>query len=87
MTKFYNNNMAVKIKVGNSYRMMTYNQMDDSQRKYAVQTIMSNNAELAKIAAWTSKGHKYYASQETYTNLRKHGITGNIFVGTNGFVE
>ena len=88
LTNFYNNNMRVKVKVGdNNYKMLTYNQMDDKQRKSAVQTIMSNNAELAKIMAWTKAGNKYYGSATTYTTLRKRGITTNVYKGTKGFVK
>lgn len=87
LTKFYDNQMSVKVKVGTNYKALTYNQMTNEQRKNAVQNIMSNNAELAKIAAWTRAGHKYYGSSEIYTKLKKYGITKNIFVGNKGFVK
>lgn len=87
LNAFYNNKMSVKVKVGNSYKTLTYNQMDETQRKYAVQTIMSNNAELAKVLAWTKAGNKYYASATQYTLLRKRGVTTNVYRGTKGFVK
>lgn len=87
LTKFYDNKMRVKVKVGNTYKMLTYSQMNNEQRKNAVQTIMSNNAELTKITAWLSKGHKYYASDETYKKLISKGIKKNVYKGTKGFVE
>ena len=84
---FYKDEMRVKVKVGNTYKMLSYNQMDNTQRKLAVQTIMSNNAELAKIKAWTESGNKYYASAEMYSKLRKRDIIANVYKGTKGFVE
>ena len=61
--------------------------MTAEQRKRAVNTIMSNNAELAKIMAWTKKGNKYYASATMYTKLRNRGIKSNVYRGTKGFVS
>lgn len=87
LTKFYDNQMGVKVKVGTTYKTLTYNQMTNEQRKNAVQNIMSNNAELAKIVAWTRAGYKYYGSSEIYGKLKKYGITRNIFVGNKGFVK
>lgn len=87
LEEFYNNRMRVKVKVGNSYKTLTYSQMDDTQRRYAVQTIMSNNAEFAKVMAWTMNGNKYYASANDYTQLRKKGIRSNVYKGTKGFIK
>lgn len=87
LTKFYDNKMKVEVKVGNTYKLMSYNQMDDKQRKSAVQTIMSNNAELAKIYAWTVNGNKYYASETIYVKLKKYGISKNVYRGSQGFVK
>lgn len=84
---FYNNKMSIKIKVNNKYKNLTYNQMTVEQRKSAVETIMSNNAETAKILAWTTKGNKYYASAEKYQQLRNKGLKENIYRGTLGFVK
>ena len=87
LTKFYDNQMSVKVKVGDTYKTLTYNQMTNEQRKRAVQNIMSNNAELARILAWLKNGYKYYGSTEIYNKLRKYGITKNIYVGNRGFVK
>lgn len=85
LSKFYTNQMRVKVKTDTGYRELTYNQMTDRQRKNAVQSIMSNNAELAKIYAWTKAGNKYYATAEMYEKLHKHGIRTNVYRGTKGF--
>lgn len=85
LTDFYANKTKVKVKVGNAYQTLSYNQMTDEQRKYAVNTLMSNNAELVKIKAWTDAGNKYYTSEETYKKLKAKGIK-NIYVGNRGFV-
>jgi hypothetical protein len=87
LEKFYKNQMQVKIKVNNEYKTLTYNQMTDEQRRTAVNTIMSNNAEIAKIQAWTSQGNKYYASAELYKKLIERKITTNVYRGTKGFVK
>ena len=85
LSKFYTNQMRVKVKTDTGYKELTYNQMTDRQRKNAVQSIMSNNAELAKIYAWTKSGNKYYATAEMYEKLHKHGIRTNVYRGTKGF--
>ena len=85
LSKFYTNQMRVKVKTDTGYKELTYNQMTDKQRKNAVQSIMSNNAELAKIYAWTKAGNKYYATAEMYEKLHKHGIRTNVYRGTKGF--
>ena len=87
LTKFYDNKMKVEVKVGNTYKALSYNQMDNKQRKSAIQTIMSNNAELAKIYAWTIAGNKYYASEIIYAKLKKNGISKNVYRGSQGFVK
>lgn len=87
LTKFYDNQLAVKVKVGNQYKNLKYSQMNDDERKRAVQTLMQNNAELAKIIAWLSAGNKYYASATEYTKLTKAGYTKNLYRGTKGFVK
>lgn len=84
---FYKNKKTVRIKVGNTYKTMSYNQMDDVQRKAAVQQIMSKNATYAKIYAWTKAGNKYYASADEYKALKQLGITSNLYRGTQGFVK
>lgn len=89
LEKFYKNQLSVKVKdtTTNTYKTMFYNQMTDYQRKTAVQTIMSNNAELAKIKAWVSAGNKYYASATMYTTLTSRGVRSNVYKGTKGFVK
>ena len=87
LTAFYDNQMKVKVKIGNKFSYLSYNQMTNEQRKNAVQSIMSNNANLAKIMAWTSAGNKYYASAEMYSTLMQHGIKTNVYRGTKGFVK
>jgi len=87
LEKFYQNQMQVKIKVNNEYKTLTYNQMTEEQRRTAVNTIMSNNAEIAKIQAWTSQGNKYYASADLYKKLVERKITTNVYRGTKGFVK
>ncbi len=87
LEKFYQNQLQVKIKVNNEYKTLTYNQMTDEQRRTAVNTIMSNNAEIAKIQAWTSQGNKYYASADLYKKLVERKITTNVYRGTKGFVK
>lgn len=87
LTKFYNNQLGVKVKVGNTYKVLKYNQMTGEQQKKAVQSLMSNNAELAKIVAWINAGNKYYASATTYNKLRKAGFTKGLYIGTKGFVS
>jgi hypothetical protein len=87
LTKFYSNQMSVKVKVDNTYKTLTYNQMTNEQRKRAVQNIMSNNAELARILAWLKNGYKYYGTTEIYNKLRKYGISKNVYIGNRGFVK
>ena len=87
LDQFYNNRLSVNVKTGNTYKILTYNQMTNEQRKNAVQNIMQNNAEIAKIKVWLDQGHKYYASQEVYNRLKKYGITKNVYLGLRGFVD
>lgn len=87
LEEFYQNQMSVRLKVGNTYQTLTYNQMTDEQRKNAVQNIMSNNADLAKIYAWVLAGNRYYASASIYNQLIQKGITTNVYRGTRGFVS
>lgn len=87
LADFYDGKTSVKIKVGDKYKTLKYNQMDDEQRRTAVQQLMSKNASYAKIMAWTKNGNKYYASADEYTLLRQHGIMKNVYRGTKGFVK
>lgn len=85
--QFYTNSLKVRVKTSDGYKELTYNQMTDAQRKNAVNSIMSENAKVVKIMAWTSAGHKYYASLELYNKLRANGITKNIYRGTKGYSD
>lgn len=87
LEQFYANKMRVKLKIDNKYVYKTYSQMTDEERTKAVQGIMNANANLAKIAAWTMSGHKYYASASVYSELKRKGITSNLYVGSQGFVK
>lgn len=85
---FYNNKKAFSVRMPNgSYRALTYNQMDDTQRTNAIQNLFNKNAEYAKIKAWLEAGNAYYASAADYAELRKLGLTGNLFKGSRGFVK
>lgn len=85
--QFYTNSLKVRIKTPTGYQELTYNQMTEGQRKSAVNSIMSENAKVVKIMAWTSAGHKYYASLDLYNKLRANGITKNIYRGTKGYSD
>lgn len=87
LEQFYKNKKAVRLKVGDGYKTLTYNQMNDAQRKQAVQQLMQTNATYAKIKAWTDAGNKYYASAGEYAELRRLGITSNVYRGTKGYVN
>lgn len=83
-----------KYKVENDkgqFVMLSYNQMTDKQKATIINRIMDNNSSLAKIYALTNSGkYKYYATDATYLELRKLGITKNIYRKTNmlsGFVK
>lgn len=85
LTKFYNNSLKVKVKMENgTYKELTYSQMNDEQKKAAINNLMSNNSSLSKIYILTSTGkYKYYASESEYEELKKLGITKNIYIKTN----
>lgn len=92
LTKFFNN--AVRVKVKNdkgTYDELTYRQMTDKQKKAAIDNIMSNNGSISKIYILTSSDrYKYYASASEYDELRKLGITKNVYRQTKnvkGFVK
>lgn len=84
LTKFYNNSLKVKVKMKNgTYKELTYSQMNDEQKKAAINNLMSNNSSLSKIYILTSTGkYKYYASESEYEELKKLGITKNIYIKT-----
>jgi hypothetical protein len=87
LTDFYSNTTRHRVKVGNTYQMLSYDQMTDAQRKSVANNIMANNASYAKIAAWLSKGNKYYASEDEYITLKQLGVNGQLYRGNKGFVE
>ena len=89
LTAFLDNKQKYKVKdnaTGN-YKMLTYSQMTDKQRKNTISTIMENNAENAKILAWLNAGYKYYASDSKYTELKQLGVNGKLYKGSRGFVK
>lgn len=75
----------------NKYVTLKYSQMTDKQKANVIDRIMSNNASLAKIYILTSTGrYKYFASESEYTELRKAGITTNVYKATetkSGFIK
>lgn len=91
LTKFYNNSVKKTIKTETGYKELTYSQMNDQEKRTAIENIMSNNGSISKIYILTSTGkYKYYASNSEYEELRKLGITKNIYRKTNkneGFVK
>jgi hypothetical protein len=86
-----NNQLRLKVKNENgTYSKLLYKQMTDKQKRAAFEQIMSKNSSYAKVYILTSKGYKYYASDSEYAELRKLGITKNVYRKTNklnGFVE
>ena len=91
LTKFYNNSVKKTIKTETGYKELTYSQMNDQEKRTAIENIMSNNGSISKIYILTSTGkYKYYAGNSEYEELRKLGITKNIYRKTNkneGFVK
>lgn len=81
LKQFTSNKIKYKVKAydkhGNEldyYKELTYSQMNDTQKKNVINRIMTNNAKYAKIYVWTSNGHKYYATDEEFSDLRKLGL-------------
>ena len=70
---------------------LTYNKMTDTQKASVINRIMNENAGYAKIYILTDSGkYKYYATDSEYQELRKLGITKNVYRQTgktNGFVK
>lgn len=92
LTKLRNNRIKVRVKTSDGkYKELTYSQMNDEQKSAAFNSIMSNNSALAKIYILTSTGeYKYYASESEYEELRKLGVTQNVYRKTDklkGFVK
>ena len=54
--------------------------MNEEQKRAAINSVMSNNSSLAKIYILTNSGEfKYYATDSEYEELRKYGVTKNIY--------
>lgn len=66
---------------------LAWNKMTDEQKASVIERTMALNAKYAKIYQWTKEGHKYYASDSIYQELKKLGITSNVYRGDKGFVE
>jgi len=65
--------------------------MTDTQKASVINRIMNENAGYAKIYILTDSGkYKYYATDSEYQELRKLGITKNVYRQTgktSGFVK
>lgn len=74
-----------------TFKELKYSQMTDKQKKAAIENIMSNNSSISKIYILTSSGqYKYYASDSEYSELKKLGVTKNVYRKTkklSGFVK
>lgn len=70
-----------------TYQTLPWDKMSDKQRANVIERTFTHNANIAKIYMWTQMGHKYYASASTWAELRKLGITQNVYTGDKGFVE
>lgn len=86
-----NNQLRLKVKNENgTYSKLLYKQMTDKQKRAAFEQVMSKNSSYAKVYMLTSKGYKYYAIESEFIELRKLGITKNVYRKNNkhsGFVE
>lgn len=91
LTKFINNRDVYSVLVDNKYKTLRYSQMTTEQKATVFERIMSNNSSLSKIYILTSNNsYKYYASDSEYSELRKLGITRNVYRQTGkltGFVK
>ena len=71
-----------------TYKTLSWDDMSDKQRKNVIDRTMEQNAKIAKIYMWTQvEGKKYYASDSLYAELKKLGITKNVYRGDKGFAE
>ena len=88
LSLFYDNKSAHSVQMENgTYRVLSYNQMTEDQRRRVVQNITSANARYAKIQAWLNAGNTYYATKSDFQNLRSIGVTGKLYRGNRGFIE
>ena len=88
---FVNNKTKYKVQTENgTYKTLSYSQMTSEQIKNVINRIMTNDASYAKIYVYTNyMNGKYYASEDTYTILKKLGISKNVYRETtkySGFV-
>lgn len=73
-----------------TYKELTWSQMSDVQRGRVIDRTMNDNANYAKIYAWTQSGNKYYASADEYKVLVSLGIKTNVYKETTkyrGFIS
>lgn len=92
LNSLFNNTITVRVETENgTYKDLKYKDMNDEQKKNAINNIMSDDASLAKIYILTNTDkYKYYASDSEYNELRKLGITKNVYRKTDklkGFVK
>lgn len=88
LTDFINGKTTREVENEQGRRVkLYYNQMTMEQKKSALTSIASQNAEYAKIYVWTQSGHKYYCSKEMRSKLLQAGITENIYIGNKGYVN
>lgn len=70
------------------FQTLSWDKMSDKQRASVLNRTMTRNADIAKVYVWTqTMGNKYYASGSLWEELRKLGITKNVYKGDKGFVE
>jgi hypothetical protein len=62
-------------------KTLVWSKMTEEQKKTAINGLMTKNASVAKINAWTSAGNKYYTSLTTMQELKRLGIQ-NIYLET-----
>lgn len=93
LDKLTNNKQKYKVydEKSNSYKELYFKNMTDKEKAAAIKQVMSKNSDYSKIYILTSTGkYKYYASDTEYSELRKLGITSNVYRKTNnkeGFVK
>lgn len=84
LKKLYNDQIIVSVKDKDGNRVeLRYSQMSSEQKKSAIESVMTDNAKLAKIYVYTQSGGKYYATDSEYQKLRAAGILKNVFRETN----
>ena len=90
ISKLNNKKIEITTENGNT-KEIYYKNADDKQKKAAIESVLSTNSRYSKIYILTSTGkYKYYASDSEYEELRKLGITKNVYraIGTKkGFVK